>query len=448
VKIAQIAAGAAGMYCGSCLHDNTLAAAMIKKGHDVALIPTYTPIRTDEDDVSIDRVFYGAVNVYLEQKSALFRHTPWLVDRLLNRRGVLDWASGRSATVEASHLGDLTLSVLEGEHGKQAKELERLVAWLRDELHPEIVILPNSMFLGAAARIRRELEVPVLCAVQGEDLFLEQLVEPWHGRVAALMRKKAGDVDGFLSMSGYYADYMAGVLRIDRSRFHVVPLGLKLDGHGDCAGPGEGDPFVIGYLARLCPEKGLHLLVESFRQLAERVGRERVLLRIAGYRGERDREYVEGICEQIHLWGLDDRVEMVGEVDRAQKIEFLSGLHVLSVPTVYREPKGLFVLEALANGVPVVLPRHGAFPEMIDATGGGVLFEPGSTDELAACLQALMDDPARRASLAQAGKSAVHERHSDGRMAEQTLELLAGFVTGRAGQVAPEREQSPVRRSG
>jgi glycosyltransferase involved in cell wall biosynthesis len=432
MRIAQISAGAAGMYCGSCLHDNTLAAALQRMGHDVALIPTYTPIRTDETDVSIDQVFYGAVNVYLEQKTALFRHTPWLVDRLLNRPGLLQWVSSRGASVEARDLGDLTLSVLQGENGKQRKELDKLVDWLRDSHRPEIVTLPNSMFLGLAHRIRDELGVPVLCAVQGEDLFLEQLQEPYYDEVRRVLRDKVRDVDGLISMSDFYADFMAEYLGVARQKVHVVKLGLNLDGHG--VGPDDRDdrPFMIGYLARLCPEKGLHLLVDAFRLLAEREGKEQLRLRIAGYVSERDRPYVDGILEQIRSWGLDDVVDFFGEVDRAQKIEFLSSIHVLSVPTTYREPKGLFVLEALANAVPVVQPRHGTFPEMIESTGGGLLVEPGSTDELAAALQNLMNDADRRQSLARTGKRNVHQHWNERVMAEATLELYR-FHLERAG---------------
>jgi len=190
MRVAYIAAGAAGMYCGSCLRDNSLAAAMQRQGHEVALIPVYTPLRTDERDVSIDRVFYGAINVYLEQKSALFRHTPWLVDRLLDRPALLQWAASRGASVNPRDLGELTLSVLQGEDGKQKKELEKLVAWLRDEYRPDVVQLTNSMLLGMAHSMREALGVPVLCAVQGEDIFVEDLAEPYRTEVHALMRRK------------------------------------------------------------------------------------------------------------------------------------------------------------------------------------------------------------------------------------------------------------------
>lgn len=430
MKVAYITAGAAGMYCGSCLHDNTLAAALIRKGHDVSLIPTYTPVRTDETDVSIDRVFYGAINVYLEQKAALFRHTPWLVDRMLDSPRLLSWATNRAGPTDARNLGALTLSVLQGEDGNQSKELEKLVVWLRDELRPDVVNLTNSMFLGMARRIRRELGVPILCSLQGEDIFLDDLVEPYASRVRQALIERARDVDGFIATSRYYVDHMSELMQTPKERIHHVRLGLKLDdfrGREPAAGE-AGRPFTIGYLARICPEKGLHLLVEGFRRLVEQVGRERVRLEIAGYLAQRDRDYCDGILQQMKQQGLDGIVDYRGEVDRRGKIEFLESLDVLSVPTTYAEPKGLFVLEALASGVPVVQPRHGAFPEMLEATGGGLLVEPDSPPALAEALRGLMDDPARRAELGRKGREAVHRDYSDDVMAEATLAIYRRYV--------------------
>jgi len=429
MRVAYITAGAAGMYCGSCLHDNTLARAMIRKGHDVALIPLYTPIRTDEEDVSIDRVFYGAINVYLEQKSALFRHTPWLLDRMLNGRGLLNWAVRRgAASSQAKELGALTLSVLQGEEGKQRKELDRLVEWLRGDYRPDVVHLSNSMMSGLARRIHAELGVPVVCSVQGEDLFLEQLVEPHLGRVMDELKKRAGDVAGFIATSRYYADHMRELLRVGSERMHQVNLGVNLDGY-DARKPDVGDrPFVIGYLARICPEKGLHLLVEGLKRLVDATDRKRVRLEIAGYLGESDRAYFDGIMKQVAEWGIDDVVRHQGEIDRAGKIGFLRSLDVLSVPTTYREPKGLFVLESLAAGVPVVQPGHGAFPELLEATGGGLIFEPGSADALAAALRELLEDPAKRRELGRKGREAVRKSYDDGTMAENTAEVYRRYV--------------------
>ena len=440
MRIAYITAGAGGMYCGSCLHDNALAGALLRQGHDVALIPTYTPLRTDDTDFSIDRVFYGAINVYLEQKLALFRHTPWMLDRLLDSPRLLGWASRVGGSTDPSQLGDLTLSVLEGEHGRQRKELEKLVAWLEGDLRPEIVHITNSMLLGMVRRIKQALGVPVLCSVQGEDIFLEGLREPYRSQVRRTLAERARDVDGLIATSRYYAEFMTEYLGVPRERVHHVSVGLNLEGHGQAPPLPDGRPFVIGYLARLCPEKGLHLLVEAFRRLAEQAGAAEVRLRVAGYIGNRDRPYADGIRRQIRDWGLEQSVEFVGEVERPQKIAFLQSLHVLSVPTVYREPKGFYVLEALANGVPVVQPRHGAFPELIEATGGGLLVDPESADALATGLRELMDDAARREELGRRGKEQVQRRFSDDAEAAATLELYRAYLSNAATAGAAAQE--------
>lgn len=427
MRIGYITAGAGGMYCGSCLHDNTLAGALGRLGHEVALVPTYTPIRTDETDVSIGRVFYGAVNVYLEQKVPFFRRTPWLVDRILASPTLLRMVSRLAATTDARDLGAMTLSVLQGEHGYQRKELMRLVDWFRDDFRPDIVHITNSMFLGLARSLKQQLGVPVLCSAQGEDIFLDELYEPFQSQVHEALRERARDVDGFVVNSTYYAEHIAGYLDVSIDRVHRVPLGLKLEGHD---GDGRADGRTIGYLARICPEKGLHVLAEAFRRLTRRPGGDKLRLKVAGYLGPRDRAYDEQVRRQVEEWGLASQVEFVGEVDREGKLAFLQSIDVLSVPTTYREPKGLFVLEALANAVPVVQPDHGAFPELIEATGGGILVRPEDPEALADGLAGLLGDPARRAELGGAGRDYVHRELGDRRMAERTVELYERFVAG------------------
>ena len=428
MRIAYIAAGAAGMYCGSCIHDNTLAAALQKKGAEVALVPTYTPLRTDETDVSIGQIFYGGINIYLQQKIALFRHTPWTLDRVLDRPALLKGLSRFSGAVRAEDLGALTVSVLEGEAGAQKKELAKLVQWLKEVYRPDIVQLTNSMFSGMARKLKKELGVPVLCAFQGEDIFLEGLVEPYKSRALALLRDRAVEMDGFIAPCRYYADFMADYLNIPGDKIHVVRLGLNLKGHGEGRRSLDHAPFTVGYLARICPEKGLHLLVEAFRRLTEEVGSKHVRLKVAGYLGRRDRAYFEKIVDQVDAWGLTDAFDHRGEVDRTQKIDFLNSLHVLSVPTPYKDPKGLFVLEALANGVPVVQPRHGAFPELIKETGGGILVTPDDPGAIAEGMLRLMKDAGYREALGRKGKEAVHRAFGDGVMAEATLGVYRRYV--------------------
>lgn len=435
MRIAYITSGAAGMYCGSCMNANTLATALIARGHDVALTPTYTPMRTDEAVVSIDHVFFGAINVYLQQKLALFRHTPRFVDWLLDRPKLLDWVGKLGSSTDARLLGSLTLSMLQGEHGRQRKELEKLVAWLKNDFRPDLVHLSFVMFLGFAHRLRAELGVPVVCSLQGDDIFLEELEEPYRGQAHALIRAHQSDVAAFIAPCHAYANAMSELMGLERSKIHVARLGIRTRDFADSQTAearrehAEG-PFVIGFLARLCREKGLHQLIDAFQLLTRQLGPERLRLRIAGYLGERDRAYVELLREKIQGWGLGSQVDWVGEVDRKGKVDFLRGLDVFSMPTVYREPKGLSVLEAMASGVPVVQPRHGTFPEMLEATGGGLLVEPGSPEALAAALRQLHDDPELRHRLGEQGRAAVHRDFTAEAEAEG---VLAVYELAKAG---------------
>ena len=425
MKIALISGGAAGMYCGSCIHDNSLAAALQRQGHDAVLVPLYTPLRTDEESVSLDRVFYGAVNTYLQVKMPALAKLPAFLRRWLDRPRLLTWVGQLGSSSSAKDLGELTIAVLAGETGASRAQLEQLVSWLRDDLKPQVVQLQNSLFLGFARRLREELGVPVLCALQGEDLFLETLVEPHKAQALERLRSLQDQVDGFVANSEYYADHMSAYLGLDRSRIAVVPLGLNTGDFGANGAPGAGlpwSPFVVGYLARICPEKGFGVAVDSFRHLAERVGKETVRLKVAGYLGQGDKKFFAEQMDRLRGWGLEASVEVVGEVDRQGKIAFLESLHALAVPTLYREPKGLFALEAMACGVPVVLPHHGAFPELL-ARGGGLLVAPESPGEVANALASLMEDPAHHRRLSEEGRRVVRERHGIDETAHRMLRL-------------------------
>ncbi len=419
MKVVYLTAGAAGMYCGSCMRDNTLVAALRARGRDVMLVPLYTPIRTDEDDVSEPHMFYGGVNVYLQQKSALFRHTPRLVDRLLDSPALLRKVTAGAGQGSPTDLAAITISMLRGRHGAQRKELAKLVRWLAD-VHPDIVNLPNAMFVGTARVIRESLGVPIFCTLTGEDIFIDKLPEPHREDVLSLIREGIREVDGFVSVSRYYAAHSREQFAIPEERLHVVPLGIRVEGSTEPAQPPD-EPFTIGYLARICPDKGLHILCEAFKIL-RRAGRS-CRLRIAGYCGGADRSYLQSIRGHLVDENLDNTVDYVGEVDRPGKLAFLRSLHVLSVPTVYREAKGLYVLEALANGVPVVQPEHGAFPEIIEATSGGLLFEPDNPQALADAIGRLMDEPHLRRQLGRQGQAAVVDSFTDEIMAERTWAL-------------------------
>lgn len=430
MNIAILAAGAGDMICGSCLRDSATASALLRLGHKVSLVPLYTPLRTDGEDVSLSDVFYGGVNVYLQHASALFRHTPRMVDWIFDRPGLLRVAGNLGAQSTPNSVAELTASIIEGNDGSTRKELNRLIDFLKREVQPQIVSLPNLMFIGAAAPIREALHVPVVCELTGEDIFLDAMAEPHRTRIRDMIRHRAGDVTRFISATGYYATLMAGYLGIARDKIEVVPTGLSPEFFAPVAprDPSTSRPGVVGYLARICPEKGLDRLVEAMLLLRQKPGFENTRLIAAGYLGARDKKWFEALQQRITATSLRDAFTFLGEVDRAAKIKMLDSIDLLSVPTAYPEAKGIYIHEALARGVPVVQPAHGSFPELIKKSGGGVLVPPGDPAALAEAIAGLLSDSTRRSELSKAGRAWAQASLTEDLMAARMLELYQALL--------------------
>jgi len=453
MRVLSITAGAAGMYCGSCGRDNALAVEMLARGHDVTLLPLYTPTTTDEENVSRKQVLFGGISIYLEQYLALFRHTPRFLDRLWDSPRVIGALASRSLSTDPKLLGDMTVSMLEGDRGVLRKEFVKLGKWLADEPVPDIVNLPNSLLIGLARPLRELLRRPVCCTLQGEDLFLEGLVEPYRTRAIDLIRRQAQHVDCFLPVSDYYVPVMSRLLGIPPGRMAVVPLGINLSGYeprstprAEPATPGplaEDDVFRVGYFARVAPEKGLHVLADAYQQFRRRTGGARVRLEAAGYLSHGHGGYLDEVRTRLAKAGLADEFAYRGAVDRSGKLAFLRSLDVLSVPATYDEPKGVFLLEAMASGVPVVQPRRGAFTEIVERTGGGVLVAPDDPAALADGLFSLWRDRALAARLGQAGADGVRAHYAIAQAADRLLEVYDSVINHEGTKGTKKKSDAP-----
>jgi glycosyltransferase involved in cell wall biosynthesis len=424
MKVLYITAGAAGMYCGSCLRDNALAAELMTRGHDVTLIPLYTPTLTDEPNVSQERVFFGGIGVYLQQHSPVFRHTPRLLDRVRDSNLALRAASRRSIAVDPQSLAALTISMLRGDAGHQSKELFKLLDWLRKQSPPDVVNLPNALLIALAGPIRRLLKRPICVTLQGEDLFLEGMPQPQRTTALELIRANVAHVDGFVAVSDSYADFMRDFLSIPREKIHVVPLGINLADYG-AIHHSHNDQFTIGYFARVAPEKGLHVLADAYRGLRVRGELHDARLEVAGYLAPEHRVYLDAIQQQMKNASLNGEFRYHGALDRQGKIDFFRRLDLFSMPATYPEPKGMSVIEAMASGVPVVQPRWGAFPEMIEKTRGGILVEPNDSESLAQGILSLWKNPEYARDLGRQGAAGVRTHYHISRMAERALEVYA-----------------------
>ncbi|MCB1061499.1 MAG: glycosyltransferase family 4 protein [Verrucomicrobiae bacterium] len=417
------------------MRDNAVAAGLRKLGHDVALVPLYTPIRTEDEDVSIDQVFFGGINVFLQQRFPLFRWLPGFLDHWLDNPKLIRRATARAVNVNAKELGALTLSMVRGEHGFQRKEVHRLVTWLRDEMKPDLICLTNLLVGGSIPAIQRELPgVPILVTLQGDDVFLDELTEPWRGKVMKEMKRLAASVDGFIVFNDFYRQRMGDLLAIPAEKFHRTALGVEEDhftgiAEARAANPKSPEsPRKLGYFARLCPEKGFDLIVDAFLDIAGRPGFEDVELHCGGWLSEKDRTFYDAQVAKIDQRGLSPRFNPVESPEFEGKIAFFHDLDVFSVPARFVEPKGIYALEAMACGIPVVAPDHGAFPEMIAASGGGRLVPRENATALADAVADLMENPASRRELGNSGQQWVTSSCGREAMARTTADVFGQFL--------------------
>lgn len=430
-KVVYITAGAGGMYCGSCIRDNTLVTGLEELGWDILLLPLYTPIRVDGEDHSVDQVFFGGINVYLQQKIPLFRHLPTFFDRWLDNPSLIRRVASGAMSVSASELGDMTLSMVKGEHGYQKKEVKRLVHWLKELVKPDLICLTNLLVGGCIPALQRELGIPVLVTLQGDDVFLDELQEPWREDVLSEMRSLAAAADGFITFSDYYKERMVDLFEVSPEKFSITPLGAaveEFDGVHESRNTREPGQ-VIGYFARLAPEKGFDLIIDAFVELASRLPQ--ATLRVAGWLSDKDKKFYEEQLGKIEAAGLSDRFTHVEAPDGEAKRSFLEELDVFSVPTRFAEPKGLYLLEAFACGLPAVQPDQGIFPELIKASGGGELFRHEDASSLATQLEGLLLDPARAKAQGESAREWVVRSADRRAMARATGEVFEQFLSSK-----------------
>ena len=392
------------------MRDNSLARELIAMGHEAHLVPMYLPLQLDEERIDESTpVFFGGINVYLQQKYRLFRKLPRWMDQVFNGRRLLRMVAKRSHLTSANEQGEMTCLMLRLEESNLGKEVDKLVDWLKQDGKPDVIVLSNALLAGLIRELKSRLGVPVVCTFQGEDSFLDSLPKPWCNLAWEELAMRVQDADVLVAPSQFYGRLMEERLRLEPGSLHVIPNGIDLSGWRESDGENVKR---IGYLARMCHSKGLGLLVDAFIQLND----SSLTLAIAGTMGGGDDVYVAGLKKKLEKARLDNRVEWFPDLARQEKVDFLRDLSVFSVPVVYPEAFGLYLLEAMACGVPVVMPNASAFPEVVNSAECGVLVTPGSAGDLARGLQEMLDDPEREV-VGKKGRRAVEERYHVGVMA-------------------------------
>jgi glycosyltransferase involved in cell wall biosynthesis len=429
MRIIQITPGSGdNFYCENCLRDQTILKTLQSQGHHVRMVPLYLPIKLDSPKVSLDApIFYGGVNVYLQQKLGLFRKTPRWVDSVFDSRALLSRVSKKAGMTSSSDLGETTLSMLRGENGYQAKELERLIDWLsRDLERPDVIILSNVLLGGLAAELRKRLKVPVVCLLQDEEAFVDNMGEPYSSEAWDLLKKCCKEIDAFIAVSKAYGNRIAPRLGLDGKKLHTAYMGVDLSEFQ----PADSHPEIptIGFLSRMCPERGLDTLVETFIHLKQNPELKNCRMHICGGKSQADEPFLRDIKRQLEKAGVDDDVVFIPEFLGENRRKWLRELTVMCVPEKEEAAYGLYAMEAQAAGVPVVVPKIGIFPELIELTGGGVIVEFHSSLVFAAVLEPMLLDPHSTHKLGKKGREGISTHFNVEKTAADLVDLLGKVI--------------------
>lgn len=430
MRIAQLMPGSGGaFYCENCLRDASLVRALMRAGHDVSMIPMYLPpVGGDAGDLpGSERMFFGGVNVYLQQKFSIFRKTPRWFDRFFDSRKLLKWAGGKASMTSTKALGEMTVSMLAGESGRQGKELRRLVEWLSlDANRPDVVVLSNVLLAGLAGALKEKLGVGVVCLLQDEEGFVDSLGGGYSEEAWAAIGKCCGHIDAFISVSRYYGEVMRGRCGFDASKLHVISPGVEVSKYS----VSEVRPSVptIGFLSQMCSAKGLDVLADAFVALKSEEGLEGIRLRICGGKSACDDGFVASVREKLSVAGVLDDVEFVDGFKQSDRVKFLQGVSVVSVPEKFPPAYGLYAIEANAVGVGVVEPDIGVFGELLEATGGGVVYSGDSAEALAGALREFLVDGDYARRVGMKGREGVLEKFDVDRNAGKMVDVFESLL--------------------
>ena len=415
MKIIQIVPGFGGtFYCGNCLRDNALIQSLRKKGHDALSVPMYLPLTlTGETNPDGIPVFYGAVNLYLKQNYPWLRNMPGFMERFLNSGPILSFAAHKAGSTRAEGLEEMTVSMLLGTEGNQGKELDELVDFLRKE-QPDIVHLSNALLLGLARRISEEVHTSVIFSLQDEDVWVDAMRDSYRERIWDLMTEKGKDVDGFIAVSHFFAGVMKQRMKIPDEKMHVVHVGVNPAAYEPS--PPATDPPAIGFLSRMNEGNGFGLLIDAFIELKRNERFSPLRLYATGGMTGDDKSYIRKQVQKLKQVNLSGQVEIQHDFRQDKLKEFFRNITLLSVPVLRGEAFGLYQLEALASGVPLVQPAIGAFPEIIEATCGGVVYHPNTSSNLAAKLAEVLDTPLQLEQMSRNGIESISRDFDCGKL--------------------------------
>ncbi|MCP4727966.1 MAG: glycosyltransferase family 4 protein [bacterium] len=428
MKIVYVVPGSGGtFYCQNCMRDNELIKSLKANGIEIHTVPMYLPISIDNHEKIDDTpIFYGAINIYLKEKLSIYRRAPLWLEKIFDSQPMLRYAAKKSGSTRASGLEEMTISMLMGEDGRQASELDHLITFLEKNIKPDIVHLSNALLLGLARRLKNDLGAKVICSLQDENEWIDPMSDEYQKKIWGLMAEKAADVDLFVAASKYYSEKSKKLLKIREENINVVYDGINMDGYEKSSLP--FDPPVLGFLCRMSEYFGLGIIIEAFISLKQKPQFADLKLCLTGGYTTDDKIFVDDMLNKLSGYGYEKDVQIFEDFSRENRIKFLKSLTLLSVPVPTGEAFGTYQLEALAAGVPIAQPNIGGYPEFVESTGGGIIYEPNNAESLAKALASLLSNPDHVRKLGAQGNQAVREKYSMKDITNNIINLYRGIM--------------------
>ena len=419
MKVVYLITGSGGsFYCSNCYRDMLYVRAIRKvPGVTANAIPLYLPPDTLEDKAAVDsNVFFGAISLFLREKVKFLRNMPAFLDKIFDSAPLLKIAASRAGSTRTEGLEDLTLDMIRGDNKFREKEMDRLVAYLIKTGKPDIIHLSNALIIGLAYQLKKRLpDLKVVCSLQNEDDWINEMAEPFQTRAWEMIAEESVNIDAFVSPSSYYKDFFINRTGVSGDKIALVQSGFE-------ALPSvervvNDRPPAIGYFSRVNHHNGFDKMADAFIKLKSGDEFPDLTLHVCGGFTGDDKPFIRDQIQKIKDHGYKSSVRIYPEFVGNSKQEFFSNIDLMSVPVRKYDAYGLYILEANSSEVPVVQPDTGSFPEILEKTGGGIIYKPDNVEELATSIGRLLNDRELREKLGRKGNEMVRKEFTTDKMA-------------------------------
>ena len=427
MKIAYLLPGSGGsFYCGNCTRDKVFTDSLKKTGHEILMIPMYLPLGIDECETD-SPIFFGAVNIYLEQISPIFKKLPTFIKKFLDSEKVLRFAAKQSGSTKAEGNESMTVSMLKGSEGKQSDDLDTLITWLKEHEKPDIVHLSNALLSGLAEKIKKELNCVVVCTLQDEDEWVDEMREPFDANTWKLIESNAKHIDAFIAVSEYYAQLIISKIQIPTEKIHVVHNSVGLDSIRE--NKHEETFHTIGYMSKINSIFGADVLFDAFVELKKEKQFSNLKLKYTGGYTDDYKEVIQNIKQKMKQNHIENDVEFFDDLSFAGKNHFLDSISLFCVPSKRKEAFGIQLLEAFAAQVPTIMPNIGGYPEIINKSKAGLLYEPDDAKNLAITLKKVLADKDLFQELKQNCHKSIKKVFNTTEQTNKIVEIYAQYLT-------------------